>query len=194
MEPNKERFLARSGTKPTVSVGIPRPSVKQTSKNPLLSDSCLEYLNYRIREEEFSSRLYLSMSMWFDDKGYKHSAKLWKKYSHEEMSHADWAREYLLSMGVQPHTPSLLAPGDDYTSLPEIVQLSYDHEIKITEQCKIFAGNALKEGDTMLFTLTQKYLAEQVEEHDKIQNHLDALDAFGTDKIALRLFDNSLES
>jgi len=161
--------------------------------NPLLSEGCLKLLNYRIEQEDYSSRIYLSMSLWLNNKGYKHSAALWKKYSEEERSHADWARDYLLSMGVQPDTPALKAPGNDYKGLPEIVQMSYDHEITVTKQCKTIASQALKEGDTMLFTLTQKYLAEQVEEHDKMQNLVDALETFGTDKIALRLFDNSLE-
>lgn len=45
----------------------------------------------------------------------------------------------------------------------------------------------------MLYTLSQKYLQEQIEEHDKIQNILDKLESFGTTKTALQLIDSSLE-
>ena len=188
------RSLKKPELKTVPSRTIVRPAKASTKHNPLLSEACLAHLNYRIQQEEYSSRIYLSMSMWLNDNAFKNTAAVWKKYSEEELSHANWAREYLLSMGVQPSTPALAAPGDNYAGLPEIVQISFDHEITITEQCKELAKNAFRDGDTMLFTLTQKYLSEQIEEHDKMQNHMDALETFGTDKIALRLFDNSLES
>jgi ferritin len=44
----------------------------------------------------------------------------------------------------------------------------------------------------MLYTLTHKYLSEQVEEHSKMQDLVDQLETFGEDKIALRLLDDSL--
>ena len=173
---------------------IPKPtsSVNLKGKNPLLSDECVKVLSYRIQQEEYSSRLYLSMSMWLDNQGYKNSASLWKKYSEEELKHADFSREYLLSMGVQPPTPSLDAPGDNYTGLPEIIKLSYQHEIDVTKQCKELCDAAFKAGDHMLYTLGLKYVAEQIEEHSKMQDLLDQLNAFGEDKIALRLLDNAL--
>ena len=133
------------------------------------------------------------MSLWLNNKGYKNAAALWKKYSGEEASHADWAREYLLSMGVQPETCILEAPGDLYESFPAIIRMSYNHELTVTRQIKELAKSAFAEADHMLYTLTAHYLKEQVEEHDKMQNLIDQLEAFGEDKIALRLLDNSLE-
>ena len=38
-----------------------------------------------------------------------------------------------------------------------------------------------------------KYLKEQVEEHNKMQDLVDQLEAFGEDKIAMRLFDHELK-
>jgi ferritin len=169
---------------------LKQPTTK--SKNPLLSDDCIKVLNYRIQQEEYSSRIYLAMSMWLNNTGYSHAAELWKKYSQEELSHADWSRIYLLSMGVQPATPSLEQPKEDFTGFPEIIRLSYQHEIEITKQCKEFADHALAQSDHMLYQLTLKYLAEQVEEHQKMQDMVDQLTAFGEDKIAMRLFDESL--
>lgn len=169
-------------------------NIPLTGKNELLSDKCVKYLNYRIQQEESSSRTYLAMSMWLTNNGYLGSGKLWKKYSDEELSHADWARNYLLSMGVQPETPKLDSPKQVFTGLPEIIKLSYNHEIDITKQCKELAADAFKTGDFMLYELALKYLHEQVEEHDKMQNLMDRLAAFGTDKIALRLLDNELGS
>tara|TARA_R110000868_G_scaffold383493_1_gene650460 strand:- start:510 stop:1085 length:576 start_codon:yes stop_codon:yes gene_type:complete len=176
---------------------LTRPSTAAPSakgRNPLLSEECVGYLNYRVQQEEYSARIYLAMSMWLNNTGYVGAAKLWKKYSDEEMGHADFAREYLLAMGVQPNTPKLEAPTQTFSGLPEIIQQSFDHEIDITTQCKELATDALKKSDHMLYQLTLQYLKEQVEEHDKMQTWVDKLSAFGTDPIALRLLDNEMGS
>jgi ferritin len=127
--------------------------------------------------------------MWLNNKGYQGAAALWRKYSDEEMKHADIARTYLLSFGIQPVTPRLDQPKQNFTGLPSIVKLSFDHEIEVSNQIKDMANHALSDGDHMLYELCLAYLKEQVEEHDKMQNWMDQLEAFGTDKIALRLLD-----
>lgn len=162
------------------------------SHNPMIEETCIKYLNYRIQQEELSSRIYLSMSTWLNNEGYMGAASLWKKYSDEEMVHADWSRDYLLSMGVNPETPVLAAQPNTYASFPDIIRKSYEHEIVVTKQIKDMASDALKKGDHMLYELCLHYLKEQVEEHDKTQTWVDKLNAFGEDKIALRLLDDEM--
>lgn len=162
-------------------------------KNELLSDDCVEYLNFRVQQEEYSGRIYLAMSMWLDNNGYVNAAKLWRRYSNEEMAHSDIARTYLLSMGVQPTTPVLESPEQNFTGLPEIIEKSYDHEIVVTKQIKELATDAMSKGDHMLYEFALAYLKEQVEEHNKMQNWVDQLNAFGTDKIAMRLLDHEMK-
>ena len=167
------------------------PSLK--GKNELLSDDCVDYLNFRVQQEEYSGRIYLAMSMWLDNNGYVNAAKLWRRYSNEEMAHSDIARTYLLSMGVQPATPVLESPEQTFTGLPEIIEKSYDHEIVVTKQIKELATDAMSKGDHMLYEFALAYLKEQVEEHEKMQNWVDQLNAFGTDKIAMRLLDHEIK-
>lgn len=162
-------------------------------KNPLIDESCISFLQYRIQQEEYSSRVYLSMSMWLNNNGYLNAAKVWKKYSEEEVVHADMARTYLLNMGVQPATPMLEQPVENYKGgLPEIIRKSHQHEIDITMQISDLAKHAMKDGDHMLYELALHYLKEQNEEMGKTQDLMDQLVAFGEDKIALRLFDHEL--
>ena len=40
---------------------------QNTGKNPMISDEVIGYLNMRIEQEELSSRMYLSMSMWLNN-------------------------------------------------------------------------------------------------------------------------------
>jgi len=166
------------------------PSKK--TENPLISEHCVDYLNFRIQQEEYSARIYLAMSMWLDNEGYKGASSLWRKYSNEEMTHAEWSRTYLLSFGIQPVTPRLDQPTQSFKGLPEIIEMTFDHEIEVSAQIKKMADEAFKKGDHMLYELTLKYLKEQVEEHDKTQTWMDKLKAFGTDKLAMRFMDNEM--
>lgn len=163
-----------------------------TDKNPLIDDSCISFLNYRVQQEDQSSRIYLAMSLWLDNAGYVNAAKLWKKYSDEERGHADIARQYLLNMGVQPATAALQQPSETYGGLPDIIKQSFDHEVEITKQCSDLATHALKDGSHMLYELALHYLKEQNEEHGKMQNWMDQLKAFGEDKIAMKLMDHDM--
>lgn len=163
-----------------------------SGKNPLLGESCITYLNYRIQQEEYSSRVYLSMSMWLTNNGYLNAGKIWKKYSEEENKHANMAREYLLNMGVQPATPLLEQPVENYESFPDIIRRTHQHEIDITMQIKDLANHALLDGDHMVYDLALQYMREQNEEMGKTQDLVDQLEAFGEDKLAMRLFDHDL--
>lgn len=190
-EQPKRQLATPAPQKPTIA----RPSTSAPAfktKNPMITEECVKHLNYRIEQEEYSSRIYLAMSMWLDDNGYKGAAKEWRKYSTEENAHADFAREYLLNLGVQPFTPPLQAPTQTFTGLPQIIEMSYEHEIEITRQCKELASHAMKMSDHMLYELAMRYLHEQQEEMGKMQDLMDELEAFGTDKIAMRLLDNKL--
>lgn len=177
---------------PSTQSAAPRQAPSTKAPNPLLSEGMVRLLNYRIEQEEFSSRFYMAMAMWLTNEGYLGAGKLWRKYSDEEMGHAEWARTHILSFGVQPLTPKLEMPQQTFSGLPQIIQLSYNHEITVSAQIKKLAGESLKEGDFMVHELALRYLKEQVEEHDKMQNWMDRLSAFGTDTTALRFLDNEM--
>ncbi len=158
----------------------------------VLHDDLIQLLNYRIEQEELSSRIYLSMSLWLNINGYAGAAKLWKSYSEEEQKHSQWAYDYLVDLNILPTVPPLKQPVLEYKGLPEIILSSYKHELDITSQCQIFANKALAIGDHMTLELAHRYLKEQVEELAKTNYWVDRLKAFGTDKIALRLLDDEM--
>jgi ferritin len=193
MAEQPRNLLKREVVGTTTPQATLKKAIPTKGKNILLSDDCVEYLNYRVQQEEYSGRIYLAMSMWLDNNGYVNAAKLWRRYSNEEMAHSDIARTYLLSMGVQPMTPKLDAPNQNFNGLPEIIEMSYEHEITITKQIKELAGDAMKKADHMLYEFALAYLKEQVEEHNKMQNWVDQLNAFGTDQIAMRLLDHEMK-
>jgi ferritin len=165
---------------------------KKLIKNSLISEHCIDMLNFRAQEEEKSSRMYEDMYMFLDNLGYTGAGALWHKYAHEEMAHVDWARAYLLGLGIQPEIREMPKIISDYKGLPDIIQKSYEHEVEITKQCKELASAAMSHGDHMLYELALKYVKEQHEELTKMQTWLDKLEAFGTDATALRFLDNEM--
>lgn len=158
----------------------------------IISTSIISLLELRIKNEEQSARLYRSMSMWLNINGYQGAAKLWSKYSNEELTHAGWAIDYLLNLNILPTTPGQEEPIKIFKSLPAVIALSYKHELSITDQCNALALAALSDGDIMTLGLAQKYVAEQVEELNKMQGWLDMLNSFGDSKESLFLLDNEM--
>lgn len=157
-----------------------------------VSQGLIKILNYRIVQEEFSSRLYKAMSVWLNFKGYSGAAKLWAKYSSEEQTHAEWAYTYLLDMDIKPEVPALDRPDNEFAGLVDIINRSYEHEQKVTEQCQKFAESAWKEGDYMALELAQKYLKEQSEELKKTSDWVNMLEIYGSSKESLFLLDNKM--
>lgn len=149
-------------------------------------------INFRIVEEEKSSRLYLAMSKWLNFNGYTGAAKLWKKYSDEELVHTNWAYSYLEELDLLPVVPALEMPQCSFKGLVDICKASYDHEMLVTKQCNDLAIAAQAENDYMTVQLAQKYLAEQTEEIGRQAYWLDRFEAFGDSPEALRFLDNEM--
>lgn len=168
-------------------------SNKTTSaKSNFLSDRIITLLNYRINQEEKSSRIYKAMSLWLDDKAYFNASKLWDKYSGEELKHAEWAREHLLSFNIRPETQPIEEVPNDFTGLDDIIRKTLEHEILITQQCKDLAKTSQDEGDILTYTLAHKYCAEQVEELKNSWDKMNLLEIYGTEKLNLVLLDQAL--
>lgn len=170
------------------------PTFKPTSvKNPFMSKECIDILNFRIEQEEYSSRLYQAMSLWLNNNGYLGAAPVWQTDADGEMVHAGWAKAFLLDMGITPKTSALKEPPQVFTGLPDVIKQSFAHEVLVTKQCNELAMHAMKYGNHLLYQLAVKFLTEQQEEMGKVQNLVDQLEAFGEDKIAMRLFDHELK-
>lgn len=156
----------------------------------LISDKIINLWQVRIQHEEANSKIYAAMSNWLNLKGYVNASKLWKTYAEDELVHKNWAVQYLLDLNILPIEPAEEQPQLEFKGLPNIVALTMQKELETTEEVKNFVTLAFEEKDLLTFNALQKYIAEQVEEISKVQLLIDQLESFGTDKIALRLFDD----
>ena len=160
----------------------------------IINDRTVELLQLRIQHEEANSKAYSAMSSWLNLHGYKGAAKLWSEYSKEELIHRDWAVKYLLDLNILPIESSQEEPKVEFKGLSQIIALSYQREIKTTEEVTYLSKECLRIQDMMTFTLAQRYVEEQINEIAKIQFWIDRLDYFGDDKIALRMLDSEMGS
>jgi ferritin len=158
----------------------------------VISEKIIDLLNYRIQQEEQSSRIYKAISIWLEFSGYSGAAKLFDAYSSEELKHANWAYQYLLDLNIKPIVHGLVQPVLEFKGLPQIIALTLKHELDITNQCSGLSVTCQSEGDYMTLELAQRYLKEQTEELRKAQYWIDRLTLFGTDPIALLMLDKEM--
>lgn len=145
------------------------------------SESMCALINRRINEEEYSSRLYHSMHLWLEDKMYQGSAKLYQKFDHEELDHAQWGIDFLLKTGCCPAIQTIEAPPNEFESLNQIINLTLEHEYKISASCSDMMRIAFQTGDMFAFGLFQKYVNEQVEELGKANDLVKLAQLYNTD-------------
>jgi len=139
----------------------------------LLDAKIVDLLNYRIQQEEYSARLYMHMSLWLDNKGYKHMSKLYKDYSEEERAHAQWACDFLLNHGITPDLKAIPSPTSEYSSCMDLLEATLEHELDIQKQCEEMAEKALEFKNAALRSLALKYCEEQVDEIGKAIDLID---------------------
>lgn len=159
----------------------------------MISQNMIDLLNYRIEQEELSSRLYLAMSQWLDVKGYVHSAKVWHNSYHEEAEHAEWVRKYLMKLDINPLVVALEAISNEFESLPQIINKTYEHEVMVTQQCNDLAKACAEEGDYLTMQLANKFMLEQTEEMERMNVYKDLLDVYDTnDNLSIALLDKAI--
>ena len=139
----------------------------------LISQEAINMLQYRIQQEQYSSKLYEQMSLYLNNEAYLNMAKVWAKFSEEELKHAELAKKYLLSFNVMPELMVIEEPINDFKDARDIIQKTFDHEVILFNQIKELSNKAMELKDWSLFTLAQEYLEIQVEELDEVYNLVD---------------------
>lgn len=130
-------------------------------------------LQYRIQQEQYSSKVYEQMSLWLSNESYINMAKVWSKFAEEELEHAELAKQYLLSFNVMPELMVVEEPINDFKDAKDIIQKTYLHEEEITLQCLELTNKAMELKDWTLFALGQKYNEIQRIEMDEVYNLVD---------------------
>jgi len=132
------------------------------------------------------------MHQWLKFHGFQGAAALYKEYANEEFEHADQVYDYLQSFSIMPRVLAIEQPKIDYSGLPEILELSLEHEKLVLDQCEELAKITKDLNDFKTYGLAQQFVDEQVDEIDKTSSLLDELETFGSSKESLRLLDTKM--
>lgn len=137
-----------------------------------LSDKITKLLNTQIKNELESSQIYRAISCWLDDKGWIGAQKYFWKNAVEELTHMDKIYEFLFDRNVKSVVPSVGEVEKEFKDIREIVEISLDHEMKITSDWENISEAAISEADNTTYEFSQWFLKEQVEEEKRFRDIL----------------------
>ena len=150
-------------------------------------------LNDQIKKEEFSSRLYLSMAIWCQTKGYPGAAKFLFDHADEERMHMLKLVHYINDRGGNALLDSIAQPDSEFSSLLDVFEKVMVHEKYITESINSLYEVTVIEKDYTTMNFLQWYITEQLEEENLFNNILDKIKLVGTDKAGMFHIDKELE-
>ena len=160
----------------------------------MLSPKMVEHLNRQINLEFFSSNLYLQMSAWCENKGLEGCATFFKNHAAEEMGHMHRLFQYVNETGALALIGEIAAPQSEFSSIKEVFEKTYEHEVTVTKRINELADAAFADKDYSTFNFLQWYVAEQHEEETLFKGILDKFEMFGAEGPALLHIDQELGS
>lgn len=137
-----------------------------------LSAPIINILNTQIKNELESSQIYMGMACWLDDQGWIGASKYFYKASKEELIHMYKIYDYIFDKNCLAKVPAVAEVKQSFKDIREVLELSLEHEIKVTANWENIAEMAKKESDNTTYEFTQWFLNEQKEEESKIRDIL----------------------
>ena len=130
----------------------------------MISEKMTSQLNSQLNAEFYSAYLYLGMSSWCANAGYKGSANWFMVQHEEERTHALKIYNYLLDQGSKIDLLAIEQPSVNYASLLECFESSFRHERKMTNSFNELCDLAIGEKDHASYGFFQWFVQEQIEE------------------------------
>lgn len=144
----------------------------------------------QVEEEFISETIYISMEMYFKRLDLNGYANLFHNYALEERSHAFDMLSFLDDWNMSTKiTRSQRDIPNNFASPIDVFEKALAHEKFITKSIMDIYKNAIKETDIVSMEFLNKYLTEQREEEDKMQERLMRLKLAGDNTSAILLLD-----
>ncbi|MCX7705135.1 MAG: ferritin [bacterium] len=121
-------------------------------------------MNEQIRNELYSAYLYLSMSVFFEEKNLPGMAKWMRIQAKEEVGHAMRFFDFMVDVGAKIELLEIDKPPADFTSATDIFEKTLEHEKKVTAMINKLVDLAQKANDNPAMVMLQWFVNEQVEE------------------------------
>lgn len=158
----------------------------------MISKTMEKALNEQIREEMYSSWLYLAMHAWFEANNYPGMAKWMRVQSKEEQNHGMKIFDYLLERGGTVDLDALAKPKKEWKSPLDAFSDSLAHERHITACIHRLVEAAAAEKDHGTVNFLQWFVKEQVEEEGNVEPIVAVLERIGDNLGPLFAMDHEL--
>jgi len=134
----------------------------------MVSSKMGEALNSQIKQEQYSSHLYLAMAAWSESQNLKGFGHWLRVQADEERGHALKIMGYLLDQGAAVTLKGIDQPPSDFKSVQKMFDDVLEHEKKISEMINKLYAQALEEKDYRTQIFLQWFVTEQVEEEANV--------------------------
>jgi len=122
------------------------------------------------------------------------AATFLNQHSSEEMEHMEKLFRYINETGSQAILTDIKAPLNEFSTLREVFEKTYEHEKFITQKIFELADLALELKDYSTFSFLQWYTAEQHEEEALFKGILEKFDIIGTEGRGLFMIDREISN
>jgi ferritin len=155
----------------------------------MISEAMQDAINEQIKNEIYSSYLYLSMSSYFTLRNLPGFAGFMRAQSEEEYSHAMKLLDYLEDQQAIVQLRAIDAPPGEFGSPLDAWQQTLDHERAVTGMINNLYSLALEENDYATQTMLHWFISEQIEEEKTASMIVEQVKMVGASSGALFFID-----
>ena len=152
----------------------------------------IDALNEQIKNEFYSSYMYLAMSAYFADMGLPGFASWMRVQAKEEVTHATKMYDYVLARGGKITLKAIDAPPTAWKNPLDAMQAGLTHEKFVTKCLNELSDLAVKEKDHASQIFLSWYVTEQVEEEQSFGDIVNALKLIKGEGQGLLMMDREL--
>ncbi|MDR1510727.1 MAG: ferritin [Synergistaceae bacterium] len=152
----------------------------------------LKALNEQWNAEYYSAYLYMAMSAYAEQAGFKGAANWLFEQAREEAAHAEHIYEHILERGGTPAFSDIKSPPVKYKNLKDVFAKVAEHEKRVTGMIDAIANLAQDERDHATYNFIMWFVDEQIEEVADAEDLLGKVTLIGDNPGALLSLDATL--
>jgi len=158
----------------------------------MISKEMERALNEQIKNELYSSYLYLSMAMYFHSLSLKGFTNWMEVQAKEEQTHAEKFMNYVNDAGGRVVLRAIDQPPSDFDSPLHVFEETLKHERFVTGKINDLVKLAREENDNATYAMLQWFVTEQVEEEATADEFVQQLKIIGDNGHGLLMLDREM--
>lgn len=158
----------------------------------MINGKVRDIINEQIRNEIFSSYLYLSMAAYFDSLGFDGMGQWMRCQAQEEMVHAMKFFNHIKDREGKVELLAIDKPQSEWSSPLDAFKAAYKHEQFITAKINDIVSVAHEEKDYAAIPMLNWFVEEQIEEEATASKTVQELERIGDDGNGILMIDREL--